>query len=149
VKPILQALLLADKVYEDKSTSKKIVAGIFNQMILVGEHAQPKTVTDEFGGIKTIVPAGMHSGSPSAYISVTEVRRPTTLEVRFVFLDEYEALLHGEIEVNAPSPLDTVEIVVPLPPLPCNRPGTYALEVLCDDELLGSHRLRVSTADKE
>src|SRR5947208_45463 len=33
MKPILQALLLADKIYEDKS-GKKIIAGTFNRLLV-------------------------------------------------------------------------------------------------------------------
>src|SRR5436853_6781771 len=32
-KPVLQSLILADHVYEDKLTGKRIIAGVFNRII--------------------------------------------------------------------------------------------------------------------
>ncbi len=39
--------------------------------------------------------------------------------------------------------LATVEVSLPLPALPTPHAGVYALELLCGDVLLGSHRVRI------
>ena len=41
-KPVLQALLLADHVYQDKDTGKKIIAGTFNSLSISKTKAPPK-----------------------------------------------------------------------------------------------------------
>jgi len=43
VKPVLQALPLADRIYQD-TTGKHIIAGTFNRMVFVKGGAEPKTV---------------------------------------------------------------------------------------------------------
>ncbi len=43
MKPIIQAMVLADHVYEDKSTGKKIIAGTFNQLLFSKKPRRPAT----------------------------------------------------------------------------------------------------------
>jgi hypothetical protein len=38
LKPVLQALVLADNVYQDKFTGKMIIAGTFNQLFIIKPH---------------------------------------------------------------------------------------------------------------
>jgi len=140
VKPILQALLMADHVYVDTATNKKIVAGIFHRMVLtrpsvepVGEHAQ-----------KIQIPLSGHlSGSPFCYVSLTEVRGQQQFTLRYVNLEDDRALFQSEFEVNCSDPLETVEAVFPLPILPVKGPGHYALELLWGQEPLGCHRITI------
>ncbi len=48
-----------------------------------------------------------------------------------------------DFEIKCEDPLQNVEAVVPLPTLPATAVGTYALELLCDDEPIGSFRVKV------
>ena len=83
VKPVLQALVLADRVYSDGVSGKKIIAGTFSRMMLINREAKP----DEPSLLK--VPAGgMQAGSPFAYISITDVHREAKLTLRYVQLKE-------------------------------------------------------------
>ena len=50
------------------------------------------------------------------------------------------------MEVACDDPLATVELVLPVPPLP-RTPGHYALELLYKNELIGSHRVTVQEVD--
>ncbi len=147
VKPLLQALLLADHVYTDATTGKKIVAGIFHTIYL--RHDAPEPITKEDGttdeGKVTIrVPAaGLQAGSPFCYASVTEVRGEQTFKLRFVDLDDDSVLLECEFPVTSSNPLEIHEQVIPLPMLQITRPGSYAMELLWNDEQIGSHRVNV------
>ena len=40
-KPVLQSLILADHVYEDKLTGKRIIAGVFNRIIRGASSTSP------------------------------------------------------------------------------------------------------------
>jgi len=83
----------------------------------------------------------MHGGSPYAYISLTDVVDGTKLTLQFINLGKNIVLLELAMVVNIKDRLETVEIVAPLPPLPITEPGTYALEVVCEGEILRSHRI--------
>ena len=93
------------------------------------------------------MPGGVHGGSPFAYISLTDVVDGTKLTLQFVNLDKNVTLLGTDVVVNCPDRLSSVEMVVPLPPLPVQEAGSYALEVVCDGEILGSHRISAEEVD--
>jgi hypothetical protein len=145
VKPILQALLLADHVYQDKATGKTVVAGVFDEV----RFTRPSPVsTEPTGGQpdERMIPVQdvQQAGSPYAYINLREVRAGTSIELRFVGLESNEVFFRSNpLQIPCEDPLRRVELVVPIPRLP-TIPGTYAFEVLCEDELIGSHRIVVS-----
>ncbi|NLE37865.1 MAG: hypothetical protein GX621_07560 [Pirellulaceae bacterium] len=148
LKPVLQALLLADYVYQDKRTGKKIVAGIFHTLLV----RQPKDSHDiETPAEPTTEPRRQiislpdveRSGSPYVYISLTDVRNTIQLKLRYVSLETHLALFEtGSFAVTSNSPIDIVEVFLPVPTLP-PTPGVYALELLCEDEVIGAHRVVV------
>ncbi len=140
MKPVLQALLLADRIYRD-TTGKHIIAGTFNKMLFVKGGAGPKTVEID-GEEKQLIPGGMQAGSPSAYISLTDVRGKIQCVLRYVNLKQNNALFQTQFSIECSDPLKTVEVVLPLPTLP-QMAGVHALELLCDDEPIGSHRIIV------
>lgn len=139
MKPVLQALVLAERVYEDK-TGKKIIAGTFNQVLFSTKPIGQKVDLPD-GGVQHLVPGGLHGGSPYAYISLTDVCDKTKLSLQFVNLTKNAVLMGTEILVECDNRLQTVEIVAPLPPLPIRESGTYAFEVVCEGEILGSYRI--------
>ncbi len=140
MKPVLQALLLADRIYRD-TTGKHIIAGTFNKMLFVKRGAEPKTVEID-GEEKQLIPGGMQAGSPSVYISLTDVRGKIQCILRYVNLKQNKALFQTQFSIECADPLKTVEVVLPLPMLP-QMAGVHALELLCDDEPIGSHRIIV------
>jgi len=140
VKPLLQALLLADRVYRD-ATGKHIIAGTFNKMVFVKRGARPRTV--EIGGEeKQFIPGGVQVGSPYVYISLTELRGKIQCVLRYVNLEQDKALFETQFAIESSDPLQTVELVLPMPTLPVVA-GVHALELLCDDEPIGSYRVIV------
>jgi hypothetical protein len=145
VKPILQALLLADHVYQDRATGKTVVAGVFDRLWIKRATPTPTEATGEKPGARVIpVQDVQQAGSPYAYINLREVRAGTSIELRFVGLESNEVFYRSNpIPIPCDDPLKGVELVIPVPRLPMD-PGTYAFEVLCEDELIGSHRIVVS-----
>ena len=143
MKPVLQALLVADHVYIDKVTGKKVVAGIFHRLWFKKAQRVPE-INAEQGTIKIEIPASGHqSGSPFCYISLTELRGKQPLALRYVRLDDYKVIFRTEFTIECQNPLETIAIVFPLPVLPTHTPGIFALELLWNEEPLGSHRLIV------
>ena len=141
VKPVLQALLLADKIYSDAGSGKKVIAGTFSKLVIINQELK----IEEGAPTKVKIPAGgMRAGSPFAYVSITDVHGETPLTLRYVELSdvEHRVLFQAELIANSDNPLATLEIVVPLPDLPAIK-GVFALEVLCESDLLGSHRVVV------
>jgi hypothetical protein len=140
VKPIVQALVLAERVYQD-ITGKKIIAGTFNRVFIPSAEHFVREQPLRNGRTQTLVAGGMHGGSPYAYISLTDVVDGSALTLQFVNLGKNQVLLELALVVNIRDRLEAVEIVVPLPPLPITEPGTYALEITCEGEILRSHRI--------
>lgn len=138
MKPVLQALVLAEHVYEDKS-GKKIIAGTFHQ-VMFGVPAVLE-VEGSDGGKRQQLVGSVHAGSPYVYLSLTDVCDGTKIRLQFVNLSKNTVLLETAMSLNCQNRLVTIELVLPLPPLPITEAGTYSLEVLSEDTILGSHRV--------
>jgi hypothetical protein len=93
-----------------------------------------------------IPPTGLQSGSPFAYLSLTEVRGRTPLMLQLVNLQDDTQLFRSDLLVECNNPLYTIEMTVPLPPIAPPQAGIYALELLYNNELLGSLRIVVEDA---
>jgi hypothetical protein len=124
-RPTVQALLLADHVYADALTQKKIIAGTFNQL---SSSAFP-TVLQQITW---------------AYAALTGVRGRHTVVLRYSDLGSGEALIESSaLTIEGNDPLRLNELVVQVPPLPMPHPGVYAVELLVDGEMLSSLRVVV------
>jgi hypothetical protein len=132
VRPILQALVLADHVYIDAKTGKKIIAGTFNHL------AAPEFPS--FFGRTTY-----------AFISMTEVHGNLPVTLKYTDLSTSEVLLEiRDLPMEAPNdPLATVEMVVELPRFPMPHEGVFAFEVCVSDEQIGALRIQVSHSAEE
>ncbi len=142
MKPVLQAILLADHVYVDKGTGKHIVAGVFDRLSFI-----PKERMEEAEAAKeNVVLGGMQAGSPWAFLSITDVRGEQGFALRYVFLDDDQVIFQTKFTIKSEDPLKTYRVVAPLPPLPSRRAGTFALEVVWNDEPIGTYRVLVAEA---
>jgi len=176
--PVLQAMLLADQIYQDKGTGKYVICGIFSAVHYIANPAGtgPSGASASIGGGRIPSPPPMESpkvggngshegegasnppsqpptqfqvpisnliraGSPYAYISLTELRGTQKFELRYVDLGQSNVLFATNFDVVCNDPLETVQITFPLPPLPIPHEGVYALELLCGNEIIGSHRV--------
>ena len=159
--PVLQAMLLADQVYQDRDTGKYVICGIFSAIHFVPT-PPPAPAPNRSPGADVVdggnqressapvpppAPAPVpitrlvRAGSPFAYISLTELQGTRKFELRYVDLDENNILFATAFEVSCLDPLETIQITIALPPLPISHEGVFALELLCEGEMLGSHRV--------
>lgn len=143
MKPVLQALIIADHVYIDANTGKKVIAGTFSRLWF-RRKPKPQEPVDEEGGRQVKAIDVSHVGSPYLYINLTDLRGKVPLTVRYVDLENNKVLLKAEFTVSGNDPLQNHEVVLNLPPLPTEKEGAHALELLSDDEPLGSLRILVT-----
>lgn len=136
--PVLQSLLLADHVYRDALSGKHVVCGIFNTYFITNHTLEP----DNEKLLKELVHAPQ-SGSPFVYLGVTEFNGEREFELRWVSLDDHQVFLDAKFTLHSNDPTETVEACLQLPKLPLKATeDVYALELLCDDTLLGAHRVK-------
>jgi hypothetical protein len=147
VKPVLQALVLADRVYQDVS-GKKIIAGTFSRYNFSKKPPISELVNPD-GTKKKVLAGGMSIGSPYAYLSLTDLCEGTKLQIQFLNLSKNLVLFGNELTIDKVDRLRNVEIVLPLPVLPIMESGTYALEGLCEGEVLGSWRILAENIDEK
>lgn len=191
-KPVLQALILADHVYQDRETGKRIIAGTFNQIFFTKPAPAPGSVAvappapgsapppsaPGGEGRRPEPPSGpgmaaaeeprrpgagpgaagapearkppwhgfARAGSPYAFLSLTDVHGSAPLELRYVDLSQNAVLMRINFTVRCDDPLCTVEASVPVPSLPTPHAGVYALELLCENDLLGALRIKAVEA---
>jgi hypothetical protein len=159
-KPVLQALLLADHVYQDRATGKHVICGVFSKLRFnppeQGAAASAPAQPGAERSIQIPLAFGHAAGSPWAYISLTEIRGEQEFELRYVDLEDNSALFRANFLIQSDDPLKTLEIVIPLPILPIpamapegQRHRVCALELLCENELIGSHRVSVQPVEKK
>jgi len=130
-KPVLQALVLADYVYVDAHTGKKVIAGTFNEL-------QAATFPTQFPRVTY------------AYLCLADLRGQTEVDLRYVDLSSGEVLMQLEhVPVDASSPLESTELIVEVPEFPMPQPGSFALEVHCGGEMLGFLRITVRQAKED
>jgi hypothetical protein len=148
MKPLLQALIVADHIYQDQQTGKKVICGTFNSFRF-SRKPPVSEVQNPDGTKRTVIMGGSQSGSPYAYVNLTDVVEGTKLLLRFVNLSKNDVLFGTEVMVNNVHRLATVELVLPLPRLPIQETGSYALELVCDGEILGSCRITAENMDEK
>lgn len=146
VKPVVQALVLAEHVYEDKS-GKKIIAGTFNRLILSKEPPIQKIETPE-GETRTRDRAG-GIGAPYLYMSLTDVCDNTPCELHLVNLTRNKVIFRTGFVIQCNDRLASVEFFAPLPAPEhtFREPGVYAIEIVYEGEAIGSLRITVINAE--
>ena len=123
--PILQAAILADDVYTDAASKKKIIAGTFNQLWSSKFPSQLTRTT-------------------KAYLVLTNCHGPQKLKIRYVDLEDGGVLLESpEIELAINDPLERHEVVMEVPPFPMPHEGKYDFEVYCNGSNLGHIQINV------
>jgi len=146
VKPVLQALVLADRVYQDAISGKKIIAGTFSGFKFSKKPPVAEIVRPD-GQKQRVIAGGLSAGSPYVYISLTDVCDNTTIQIQFVNLSKNIVLFGNAITISTVDRLSNTELVLPLPVLPISEAGVYALQVVCEGEILGSWRIVAEDLD--
>ncbi len=139
MKPVLQALILA-RLVEQLASGAMVIVGTFNAVRLSRE---------KNGGVPKNVLVGGKPGSPYAYISLTDVCDGTKVALQFVSLKRNKVIFQQEITIPCQDRLATIEIVAPLPHLNVSEAGTYAFEIVCEGEIIGSSRVTAAFEDSE
>jgi len=143
MKPVLQALVLADRIYEDKSSGKKIIAGTFNQIMFGRVNLVETDLPD--GTKAKMIPGGMDIGCPAVYISLTDVVDGTEITLQFANISKNEVMFQTGFRIDKVDRLATVELIACLPPITgfVKEAGTFTFDVVWKGEILGSHRVQV------
>jgi hypothetical protein len=126
IKPILQALVLADRVYTDAITRKKVISGTFNQ--IVGD-----------------IP-GTYKDRSDVFICLTDVHPKAQMDLDYVDLITNEVLMRFSITAESSNALASVELGVNVPQLPMPHEGVFAFELHSEGEPLGSLRVHAKKA---
>lgn len=152
-KPILNAFVLADHVYRDGATGKYIICGTIGRFFLAVTPPPEATANPEAEKAAEIQEPGERQlkaheisvvGSTYTYFSLTEVRGKIPLELRYVDLSDNSVVFVYKFAVECHDPLVELEWALILPPVLGPHAGTFALELLCSDEPLGSRRIIVA-----
>ncbi len=125
--PVLQALVLADHIYTDHPSGKRVICGTFSKIFSL---AFPTVTSSAF-----------------VFILLVDVVGEVVLQLRFVSLDDNQILLESKpIRIESKNPLTPLDIVVQIPPFPLPRAGIYSFECWTDESMIGSVRLQVVKA---
>ena len=131
VKPILQALILADQIYVDVRTGKKVIAGTFNQLY-------SNRFPNQLGRITY------------AFFCLTEIVGKVELTLRWVDLRDNKVLMQTEpFTVKSNDRLVSVESILEVPPFVMPHPGFFAFELVMKDELIGALRIQVAALEEK
>ncbi len=147
MKPVLQALLLAEHVYEDKRTGGKIICGTVNKLLRTKGSPFETSSAPDGKRVKTVRGGGI--GCLYVYLSLTEVHDGTELSLQLVDTVDNHVLMHTGINFEKAHPLDTAEAVLTLPPVSflfADGRHNLSLDVVWNGEILGTHRLVVEDA---
>lgn len=150
-RPVLQAMVLADHVYQDRFTGKYVIAGTFANVSfgnVVAQATTPPAESRDAGEQWLAVrgPMGV-AGSPYLYFALTEVHGEVPLVVKFVDLSDSSLLFEGQFAVASLDPVAVAEYALPMPPLPIAKSGAFSLDLLWEGEILGSWRVTATRAD--
>lgn len=163
VTPILQSLVLAEMVLQARD-GRYIIVGTFDTLLISRpSEDNPVEKTDppeENQGSKgspdssvnprpqKYVVRGGQSGSPWAYLCLTDVCDRTKLQLQFVSLKKNKVLFEQSLEITSNDRLRNIEFACGLPhlgPFMDDLPGVYAFEVVCEGQIIGSYRIRAET----
>jgi hypothetical protein len=148
MKPVLQALILAERVYEDVS-HKKIIVGTFSTILIAPIRDVIEEQADETKF--RLIPGGTDPGCPSVYVSLTDVVDGTEIVIQVANLTKNLVLFQSPtMRLTPNSRISSVEIIAPLPPLSpfITEAGNYSLDVIWKGEILGSYRIFVQETPK-
>lgn len=124
-----------------------VIAGTIDRLVL-RKQVPPERIEGPDGKELNIIEA-VQSAAPQAYISLTDVPNDTKLKLQLVSLSDNRIIIATGITLPPVNRLSTIQLVVPLPPLNIPSPGVYAFEVVCDDEIVGSHRIVVELDEED
>ncbi len=143
-KPILQAMVLAEHIYQDGTTGKFVIAGTFAS---VAFQRPPATPPPAAGQQQTMPLSRVEQmGSPYLYLAMSEIYGEIPIAIRFRHSEDTANVFEINLQIGSKNPAFIAEYKVPLPPLPVSKEGAYSLDLLYQNEVLGSWRVNVVDA---
>lgn len=125
--PVLKAFVLADHIYTDAETGKRVIAGTFSNIWAA-----------KFPSMH--VPC-------HAFIVLTEFVGRASLQLRYVRLSDNRVLMQsGKVEIECDDALAALDLAMAIPGIPLPEPGDYGFECYVADSLIGIVRVRVVSA---
>jgi len=124
-KPVLQAFIIADDVYQGINHRKFCIAGTFNML-----------TAQKF-------PAMFHKPT-KAYINLADILEDSTISLRYVD-PQYQTVLFeiNDLPLKRAQANRNVEVIVELPPFPMPHAGEFHLELWVGNELISIAKLIV------
>jgi hypothetical protein len=140
-KPVLQAMVLAEHVYQDRMTGKFVIAGTFATIFFGQISGVP--IGEPEGERQKILVRGpiTQSGSPYLYLALFDVHGQVPLNLKLVDLSDASVLFEVQILVASTDPVSVAEYILPMPLLPVHKATTYSLDLFYEEEILGSWRI--------
>ena len=130
--PVVKAMVLADQVYTDGESGKRVICGTFSRL-----------------NVASKMP-GSFGRATYAFILLSDGLGDCSLRLRFVHLDSNKILMESHpMDLELDNPLKTLDIVMAVPPFPLVGEGFYSLECWIDTNLVGSVRLEVVKVEIE
>lgn len=131
IKPTLQSFILADHVYVDALTGKKVIAGTFNQLWSSKFPTQLGQTT-------------------SVFLTLTNCSGRVEIQLRYVDLADDSVLVKSPtVCIESADRLASQEVVMEVPPLPMPHAGWYVFEAYCDGDRIGSIRMNVGKREEK
>jgi hypothetical protein len=115
-KPVPLALLIADQIYQDRTSGKWIVAGVLSALM-----ARDLPMTQPMIDI---------------FFQLTNIHGSSTLRLVIEHADGDMKVLAVEGRANANSPLDVVSQKISLRNVPFQKAGKYWVQLLHEEEIL-------------
>ena len=119
--PKCLALVVCNEIIEDKKTNNKTLVSLFNSI-------SAKVFPFKFP--KMVVLASLTNGRSRVEISA-----------RISSMEDQTQVLSVKGAVEFPNPLAVCDLVVEFRSVPFKKPGMYAVEILCEDQLLAERRI--------
>ena len=149
-KPVLQAMVVADHVYQDHFTGKFIIAGTFGAIHRFPPAESPAGSPPEPTEQPRIVTGPiMRVGSPYLYLALVEVHGVVPLQIKFFDLHDSTIKFMADFTVRSRDPVAVGEYCLPLPPIPVDKPGSFSLDLFYENELLGSWRITIKIGSQQ
>ena len=126
--PVLRSFVLAEAVYQEAQTGKKIIAGTFHNVI------SPK--------FPVVLPSAM------VYMALTGAHGTPNFQIRLVDLrDDLVLMETPPLPAQVENPLATAEVILRINGFQFPHPGQYDLEAYCNGERMVGLRISVAQAE--
>lgn len=129
--PVVNSLLIADRVYRDVGSGKYVIAGVFNRLMT----AAPPARLDQL----------------NVFFQLTNASGSFDFWLRIEHAESGEVMFEqgGPMQVDPPDPLRVIQHLVRLNDVLFRRGGKYWIQLLSDEQILAQAPLYVQVIASE